>query len=106
LRLELLRDRALIRTLFCTGVRRQEASTLDRGDLDDGWSAQALITGKGSKERVIFFDQDTLGAIRAYLDERNDSFEPVFIRHDRGRGKARHNGTNFRLSPLSVWRTV
>src|SRR5215212_767833 len=28
LRLELLRDKALIRTLFCTGVRRQEASTL------------------------------------------------------------------------------
>jgi integrase/recombinase XerD len=106
LRLELLRDKALIRTLFCTGIRRQEASTLNRADLDDGWSTQALITGKGSKERVIFFDEDTLGAIRAYLDERNDPYEPIFTRHDRGRGKARHNGANFRLSPLSVWRTV
>src|SRR5262249_25170854 len=43
-RLELLRDRALIRTLFCTGIRRAEAAGLSRGDLDDGWATQALIT--------------------------------------------------------------
>ncbi len=106
LRLELLRDRALIRTLFCTGVRRQEVASLDRRDFDDGWSAQALITGKGNKERVIFFDDETLVLIRDYLRARNDSHAPVFIRHDRGRGKPRQNGTNYRLSPLAVWRTV
>jgi integrase len=106
LRLELLRDKALIRTLFCTGVRRQEAASLNRADLDDGWSAQALITGKGSKERVIFFDQDTLAAIRAYLGARGDGYAPLFIRHDRARGKPRQGGSNYRLSPLSVWRIV
>jgi len=105
-RLELLRDQALIRTLFCTGVRRQEAAGLNRGDLDDGWSDQALITGKGEKERVIFFDDDTLAAIRAYLEARADPFVPLFLRHDRGRGKPRQGGTNYRLSPDSVWRIV
>ncbi len=105
-RLELLRDRALIRTLFCTGVRRQEAASLNRRDLDDGWSAQALITGKGNKERVIFFDEETLSAIRAYLGARGDSYEPLFLRHDRARGKPRQGGTNYRLSPLGVWRIV
>lgn len=106
LHLDLLRDKALIRTLFCTGMRRQEASSLNRSDLDDGWSAQALITGKGNKERVIFFDEHTLTAIRAYLEARNDLFTPLFIRHDRARGRPRLGGSNYRLSSRSVWQTV
>jgi len=105
-RLELLRDRALIRTLFCTGVRRQEAAGLNRADLDDGWSKQALITGKGNKERVIFFDDATLAAIRAYLEARADGYAPLFIRHDRARGKPRQAGANYRLSPRAVWEIV
>src|SRR5438477_6160062 len=71
-RLEVLRDRALIMTLFCTGMRRQEASRLDRFDIEDGHADRALITGKGDKERVVFFDADTLAAIRAYIQARGE----------------------------------
>ncbi|MDQ3811844.1 MAG: site-specific integrase, partial [Chloroflexota bacterium] len=59
-RLEALRDRALILTLFCTGMRREEVSRLNRADVDDGWADRALITGKGEKERIVFFDEPTL----------------------------------------------
>ena len=86
-RLEILRDRALIRTLFTSGMRREEVSTLSRADVQDGHARQALITGKGSKERLVFFDEKALLAIRAYLDARGDRLQPLFLRHDLGRGK-------------------
>lgn len=105
-RLELLRDRAILHTLFATGMRREEAARLNREDVDDGWSAQALITGKGSKERVVFFTDEALATVRAYLDERNDHLAPLFLRHDRRRGRPRGSGENFRLSPLGIWRVV
>jgi site-specific recombinase XerD len=106
-RLELLRDRALLLTLFCTGMRREEVSRLDRYDLEDGWADRALITGKGEKERVVFFDDPTRAAIRAYLEARSDALAPVFIRHDNHRGDAPgHGGHGWRLSPQSVWGVV
>jgi site-specific recombinase XerD len=106
-RLELLRDRALMLTLFCTGMRREEVARLDRFDVEDGWGDRALITGKGEKERVVFFDAQTLAAIRAYLEARKDTHAPLFLRHDNRRGKtAGHGGEGWRLSPQSVWATV
>ena len=86
-RLELLRDRALIRTLFTSGMRREEVANLSRADVQDGYARQALITGKGSKERVVFFDEKAMLAIRTYLEARGDKLVPLFLRHDLGRGK-------------------
>ena len=106
-RLELLRDRALLLTLFCTGMRREEISRLDRFDVQDGWADRALITGKGEKERVVFFDERTQVALREYFEARNDSLAPVFLRHDNHRGRsAGHGGDHWRLSPQSVWAVV
>ncbi len=105
-RLEILRDKAILHTLFATGMRREEISRLNRQDLDDGWSAQALITGKGDKERVVFFTEEALATIREYLAERADRHAPLFIRHDARRGKAVQGGQNYRLTPFSVWRIV
>ncbi len=104
--LEVLRDRALILTLFSTGMRREEAARLDRADFDDGWSTQAIIRGKGDRERVVFFSDEALEALRAYFAARAEDFAPAFIRHDRARGRPRARGTNYRLSPLSIWKTV
>ena len=106
-RLEVLRDKALIQTLFCTGMRRDEVSRLNRHDVEDGQADRALITGKGSKERVVFFDEPTLEAIRAYLEARADTHAPLFLRHDNHRGRsAGHGGHRWRLSPQSVWGIV
>jgi site-specific recombinase XerD len=106
-RLEVLRDRALILTLFCTGMRRDEVSRLNRADIEDGWADRGLITGKGEKERVVFFDEPTLEAIRAYVAARGDTLAPVFLRHDNRRGKtAGHGGEKWRLGPQSVWAIV
>jgi site-specific recombinase XerD len=106
-RLELLRDRAILHTLFTTGMRREEVSSLNRVDLQDGHARQALITGKGSKERLVFFDDAALQAIRAYLEARADRHAPLFLRHDLGRGKAPGpSGRRWRLSPKGIWDVV
>jgi site-specific recombinase XerD len=106
-RLEVLRDQALMLTLFGTGMRREEIARLDRFDVEDGWSDHAIITGKGDKERVVFFDEQTQVAIQAYLLARADTFAPLFLRHDNHRGRAAgHGGEQWRLSPQSVWGIV
>jgi site-specific recombinase XerD len=105
-RLELLRDKALLRTLFCTGMRRAEVCSLDRSDLDDGWADQALVTGKGERERVIFFDHAALEAVRRYLDARADTYRPLFLRHNRGRSGLGPDGERWRLETRSVWLIV
>jgi integrase len=87
-------------------MRRQEVASLNRADIADGWQDQAIITGKGNKERVVFFDEPTLTAIRAYLAARADPWTPLFIRHDRGRGRPRQNGANFRLHPHRIYLIV
>lgn len=104
--LELLRDKAILLTLYATGLRREELSRLNRSDLQDGRASEGLITGKGDRERVVFFDRESLEAIRAYLAARQDPYLPLFIRHDDGRGKPGPRGERWRLSPQSIWKIV
>lgn len=105
-RLELLRDRAILTTLFATGMRREELSRMNRTDIQDGRLDQGLITGKGGKERVVFFDAASLAAIRAYLEARADIYVPLFLRHDDARSRPGPRGEHWRLSPHSIWEVV
>jgi site-specific recombinase XerD len=105
--LELLRDRALLLTLWCTGARRAEVCSLNRSDLDDGRADSALIVGKGGRERTIFFDQPTLEAIRAYLSARADTWAPLFLRHSRNPHRPPGpTGEGLRMGPQSAWVAV
>ncbi len=63
------RDLALLRFLFDTGTRINEAITLRVEDIDvrDG---VALVYGKGRKARVVPFGAKTAAAILAYQRER------------------------------------
>jgi site-specific recombinase XerD len=105
-RLIVLRDRAVINVLYTTGLRREEVSRLNRQDVGEGRKSSAIITGKGDKQRVVFFDEETLRYIRAYLEARNDRHAPLFIQHGPARGKPRRGTSDYRLSPQSVYKTV
>ena len=106
LRLRLLRDRAILSTTFCTGMRREEVVGLNRRDVGDGRRPEAIITGKGGKERVVFFDDETLAHIRDYVAARNDVYPPLFIRHHGKPSNPGRAGQNLRLSAQSLWGTV
>ena len=105
-RLELLRDRAILRVLYATGMRRAEVASLTRADVADGFAQEAIITGKGQRERTVFFDDATLAVIRAYLDARADRFEPLFLRHDTARGSPGAGGRNYAMGEKTVWNVV
>ena len=105
-RLTLLRDQAILLTLWATGLRRAELAQLNRADVQDGRAAEALVTGKGGRERIVFFDEPALAAIRRYLAARQDTYQPLFLRHDDGRGRPGPRGERWRLAPQSIWAVV
>ena len=100
--LELERDRALLHMLLSSGMRREKVLTLNRADVGDGWATSALIIRKGSKERTVFWDGETKGAIRTYLEARTDTYSPVSIRLDNHREAPGPNGEHRRLTPAIV----
>ncbi|HVP09772.1 MAG TPA: site-specific tyrosine recombinase/integron integrase [Phycisphaerae bacterium] len=79
------RDRAMLETLYSTGVRVSELVALNLTDVD--MVGESLrIRGKGRKERVTPIGPTALAAIRKYMemrasDPRNTTFnpEPLFV---------------------------
>ena len=94
-RLSLLRDRALVHTLYSTAARISEVVALNRNNVDHGRAAHASIMGKGSKPRTIHIRSYAREAIRAYLQERTDNNPALFVAHSR-------NANNARLSVTSA----
>ena len=75
--LKSLRDKAILELLFSTGLRVSELCSLT-SDLDlsvDEYS----IRGKGGKVRVVFISEDARNAVKAYLAQRKDMSEALFI---------------------------
>jgi integrase/recombinase XerD len=100
-----LRDRAIVETLYATGVRISELVGLDRRDLDldDGL---VRVLGKGSKERIVPVGRSAREALTAYLaDGRPQLARPD--RSPRGGGEAVIlNVRGGRLSRQSCWKIV
>ena len=72
-----LRDRAILETLFSTGLRVSELCALDRSiNLDRG---EISVRGKGDKLRVVFLSDRAKKTIRAYLEKRSDAETALFI---------------------------
>ncbi len=69
--LERLRNIAIVESLRVSGMRVGELVTLKRGDLNYR-DHSARVTGKGSKQRMVYFDQIAWKAIQDYLRERKD----------------------------------
>ena len=67
------RDRAILETLYSTGMRVSELVGLDREDLDE-ISGTAIVRGKGKKERLCPIGNAALEAIRRYQAKRPSTF--------------------------------
>src|SRR6266849_2799672 len=96
----------MLHLLLPSSMRREEVLSLNRRDVEDGWAKEAVIVGKGNKERRVFWDAETRDAIQAYLDARTDTYPSVFIRLDNHRGAPGKDGENWRLSTQSAWGIV
>ena len=97
-----LRDRALLELLFSTGLRVSELAGLNRDSVNlkrDEFS----VRGKGNKIRVVFLSEEARGALKKYLDKREDVDEALFVRIRKGFAK---NDEDLRLTPRSIERLV
>lgn len=79
-----LRERAIIETLYATGVRISELLNIKLEDIK--WDSRQIWIrkGKGNKERFVLFTHECAERLRAYLDSRKDDSDYLFTN---GRGK-------------------
>jgi site-specific recombinase XerD len=99
-----LRDKAILETLFNTGLKVSELVSLNREQVDLE-RRQLGLKGKGDKIRILFLSDTVTQWIRRYLQSRPDHFEPLFIRYS-GKVDARKSGEKMRLTVRSIQRIV
>ena len=73
-----LRDLAMIDMLASTGMRVGEMVLLNRNDIDFN-ERECIVFGKGSKERVVYFDARTKIHLQNYLESRKDDNPALFV---------------------------
>ncbi len=117
-----LRDRAILETLFSTGLRVSELANLKIDNVNIKRD-EFTVTGKGGKRRIVFLSDRARGAIKAYIDKRMDTSPFLFVSHDRANksrqsdgltsrsiqrivdGHARHAGITKRVTPHTMRHT-
>mgnify|MGYP001617014996 CR=1 FL=1 len=79
-----LRTRALLETLWATGMRIAEAISLNKADID--WEKkEAMVKNAKTKDmEMIYFTPRCLDWLKKYLDSRKDDIPAVFVS---GRGR-------------------
>jgi site-specific recombinase XerD len=99
-----LRDKAILETLFSTGLRVSELVKLNRDQID--LKRQEFgVKGKGNKLRVVFLSDTASQWIERYLQSRQDHFKPLFIRYS-GSVDTQKNGEKMRLTARSIEKIV
>lgn len=98
--LRTLRDKAILETLFSTGLRVSELCALNRYiNLDRG---EITVRGKGDKLRVVFLSSKAKKAIQHYLSKRTDTEEALFI----SLTKSKNPKVLGRITPRAVQRLI
>ncbi len=99
-----LRDKAILETLFSTGLRVSELVRLNRDQINLD-RKEFGVRGKGDKLRVVFLSDTAAQWLERYLQTRKDSFKPLFRRYS-GRVDTIKDGEKMRLTARSVQEIV
>jgi len=89
-----LRDRAILETIYGTGLRVAELIRVNLSDLNFE-EGEIKVMGKGSKERIVLFGSKAREALHHYIDEGRlqlvgkKKAAALFINHHGGRLTAR-----------------
>ena len=67
------RDRALFEMLYSSGCRVSEMASIDLADFSGDYSS-VIVTGKGKKDRRVYFEADAQKALADYLADRRKRF--------------------------------
>ena len=99
------RDKAIFEVLYSSGCRVGEIASLERQRVAGNLSS-AVITGKGGKDRKVYFEADAQDALRVYLLERDVRFPQAKMG---GAHEVKQVFLNQKGGPLSangIWRVV
>ncbi len=94
-----LRDRAILETLFSTGLRVSELIDLNRDQIKitrDTDILEVSVVGKGGHPRTVYFSERAIKALGRYLRTRKDNDKALFVRYKGPKTSPR------RLTPRSV----
>ncbi|MEA3249320.1 MAG: site-specific tyrosine recombinase/integron integrase [Patescibacteria group bacterium] len=97
-----LRDKAILETLFSTGLRVSELASLTK-EMINLKREEFTVRGKGDKPRVVFLSNQARYWLKEYLAKRGDMEEYMFVSHDRA---AKDRESERALTPRSVQRIV
>jgi len=101
-----LRDRAILETLFSTGLRVSELASLTKNQINLK-QGEFTVKGKGGKTRLVFLSPAAKKAINIYLDkrkkQRKDHSPALFIRLD---AQSKSKIKEIKLSVRSIQRIV
>jgi len=95
-----LRDKAILETLFSTGLRVSELVRLNRDQINLD-RKEFGVRGKGNKLRVVFLSDTAVQWLGRYLLSRKDTFKPLFIRYS-GSVDIQKSGEKMRLTARSM----
>lgn len=93
------RDLAIIDILASTGMRVGELVKLNRSDIDFQ-NRECVVTGKGNKQRKVYFDARTKIHLQNYLSERTDDNEALFVTLLSPYNRLQISGVEIRLRQL------
>lgn len=101
-----LRNRAMLETLFASGMRISELLGLKLSQLDK--SGRIFIQGKGKKQRFIYLTDRAKNHIDAYLKLRADDFPYLFIpkRGQNAGEKNKHIAPNYLQMKIKKYREL
>ncbi|MCX6784742.1 MAG: tyrosine-type recombinase/integrase [Candidatus Komeilibacteria bacterium] len=103
-----LRDKAILETLFSTGLRVSELANLNQNSINLA-KDEFTVRGKGDKPRMVFLSDQAKYAVKQYLAKRKDLNPALFVGHDRAqksREKKQEQQLVSNLTPRSIQRLI
>lgn len=94
-----VRDLAIIDFLASTGVRVGELVKLNRADVDF-INRECIVSGKGEKERKVYFDARTKIHLQNYLKEREDDNPALYVSLLKPYNRLQISGVEIRMREL------
>lgn len=101
-----LRNRAMLETLFASGMRISELINLRRNQLDH--SGRIFIEGKGKKQRFIYLTERAQKHLAEYLAKRDDTLPFLFVplRGANYGDKTKHISPNYLQAKIKRYREL
>lgn len=100
-----IRNRAILETLFSTGIRVGELVALDRSQVNVK-EGEVSVSGKGGKRRVVFISESAKEWLDRYLATRHDKDKALFIKKQARKDDNQSEDEGGRLTTRQVERIV